>query len=465
MQAARAGYRVALVEEELGVGGACVHRGTIPSKTLRETALALTNFRRRSGNVFQVYVREDLQVESLMVRRQSVADAHARVIRTRLERDGVDVLHGRARFVSDVEIEVVSVDRTQRRIRGRFIVIATGSKPRKPPEIPVDHDSILDSDSILSMIYLPRSLTVLGSGVIACEYASIFAALGVRVTIIDKHSRPLGFLDPQITTRFVAAFCEMGGEFIGDVEMRSVAWDGLSSVVTTLADGREILSEKLLCCLGRVANLESLELAAAGLAPNGRGVIAVDEYGRTQVAHIYAVGDVAGPPALAATSLNQGRRAIAHALGLELPSSPELVPVGVYTIPEMSYVGLSESDARRIHGDVMIGEAGFDQIARGWIAAITSGQLRLIADVEGRRLLGVQVVGEGAADLVHLGQMALRNQDDVDVFVDNTFNFPTLAEAYRIAALEIVERRPRRPTHDPVRDVLRQGVPIESGAP
>lgn len=443
--AARAGRRVVVVEQEVDVGGACVHRGTIPSKTLRETALALANFRRRTADVFALEAREDMQVQSLMRRLESVVRAHSFTMGDTLRAEGIERWHGRASFTSSTEVEVTRVAGPGMRVRARTFVIATGSKPRTPSNVPIDHEHVLDSDSILSMTYLPESLTVLGGGVIACEYASIFAALGVRVTIVDSRPTPLGFLDPEIVGRFQDQLTVVGGgSFVGGRQIRSVEWDGVQYVRTELDDGTILESDKLLCCLGRSANLDRLNVAAAGIEADERGLLPVNEHLQTARPHIYAVGDVIGPPALASTSMDQGRRAMVHAFGLPDTHPPETIPVGIYTIPEMSSVGLSESEALKRYGDCRVGRAEFTQVARGHIADITEGLVKLVADPEGRRLLGVQIIGEGASELIHVGQMALLNRNDVDVFVDNTFNFPTLAEAYRVAALDILWARRRR---------------------
>jgi NAD(P) transhydrogenase len=441
MHAARSGQKTLLIEKEASVGGACVSRGTIPSKTLRETALALTGFRKKSADVCPISMGEDIQVASLMTRLEQVVTAHQDSMKMQLDRAKVERWHGRAKFVDAKTISVMGVDRKQRLVTAKIIVIATGSRPRNPPEVPIDHQHILDSVSILSLTYLPRSLTVFGGGVISCEYASVFASLGTKVTIIDKGARPLAFLDPELTDRFVADLGENNSCFIGERTLKSVEWDGLSEVVTTLDNGFQVRSEKMLCALGRVANIEDLNLPAAGLAATSRGILAVDETYRSTVPHIFGVGDVIGPPSLASASMDQGRRAICHALA-QPPGVPlELIPIGIYAIPEMSSVGLNEAQAREKYGNVLVGRARFGELARGQIAAIQDGLLKMVADPQGQRLLGVQVVGEGAAELVSVGQMALINQQSIDVFIANTFNVPTLAEAYRLAALDIAHQR------------------------
>jgi NAD(P) transhydrogenase len=458
IQGAKFGQRVVVIEQDIRVGGACVHYGTIPSKTLRESAQSLVSFKQRCAEFFHLQMREDLQIANLMSRLQRVVQEHERYMGEQLQRNGVTQWHGRARFVSAHEIDVLAPDGSHRQVTGEVMVIATGSRPRTPPEVPVDHEHILDSDSMLSLIYLPASLTVLGSGVIACEYASLFSALGVQVTVIDRHERPLGFLDAELTQRFVRSFEARGGRFLGQQRVLNVAWDGLSTVVTTLATGATIRSEKLLCAMGRAANVEGLHIAAAGLTCTPSGLLEVDEYCRTAVPHIYAVGDIIGPPALASCAMEQGRRAMRHALGLDVGHSPELIPMGIYTIPEMASVGLNEAEARQRYGGVLVGRARFDELARGQIAGITDGLLKLVADAQGQRLLGVQIIGEGATELIHVGQMGLLAHCDVDTFVEHIFNFPTLAEGYRVAALHIAQQRPLGVEHNDLCQTLTAAI-------
>jgi NAD(P) transhydrogenase len=276
---------------------------------------------------------------------------------------------------------------------------------------------------------------VLGAGVIACEFASIFAALGTRVTLVDAGARPLAFLDPELTSHYLAAFERMGGRFLAQQRTRAVRWDG-TAVVTECESGEVLRSEKLLCALGRVADVQDLGLEAAGIALSPRGHVPVDADMRTSVPHVYAAGDVVGPPALAATAIAQGRRAVRHALGLPLHGAEAPVPVGIYTIPEIASVGLSEGEATAALGaGVLVGRARFDELARAHINGQTDGLLKLIADPSGK-LLGAHVVGEAATELVHVAQMALAGGLSLEAFIDNVFNFPTMAEAYRAAALD-----------------------------
>jgi len=446
IQAAKAGKRVLIVDRDPSAGGECVQRGTIPSKTLRESASYLLGLRARSEGVIDVTVPARASVAGLMRRLKAVRASHGRYLDQQLERNQVERLRGRARFLSSNLVEIRSPDRSVRVVCAERIVIATGSRPRRPDNVPVDHEHVLDSDSILALIYLPASLTVLGAGVIACEFASIFAALGTKVTLVDAAPRPLAFLDPELTAQYVAAFERMGGTFLPGKKVERVLWDG-TEVVTHLASGEELRAEKCLCAQGRVANVADLGLEAAGLALSARGHIPVDANMRTAALHVYAAGDVVGPPALAATAVEQGRRAARHALGMELTAAHEIVPTGIYTIPEIASVGLSEEQACTRFGSALVGRARFDELARAHINGQTDGLLKLIADPSGK-LVGAHVVGEAATELVHVAQMALVGGLTLEAFVDNVFNFPTMAEAYRVAAIDAVAKMnaPRRQT-------------------
>lgn len=443
VQGAKLGKKVALIEKDREVGGSCVHRGTIPSKTLRENALRVKNMR-MNAEIAQFELAEDLEVVTLINRLEQVLDAHDDYMRKQMSRNEIDLIHGRAKFVSANEIEITSVRGEKRVLETEYFIIATGSFPRAPDNIAIDHEHLLDSDSILSMMYLPKRLTVLGGGVIASEYASIFQALGVEVTMVDKYPQPLGFLDQDLTEHFIKAFEEMGGTWKGDTQVQHSFWNGIDSVVTVCEDGSEVRGDKLLCAAGRIANVKDLDIEKAGLALNERGLISVDENLRTAVPNIYAAGDVIGPPSLASASMEQGRRATCNAMGVELGTMRSLIPSGIYSIPELSAVGLSEKAAREKYGDVMVGVSLFDEIARGQISGHHNGMLKIVCDGDGMKVLGVMIVGEGATELIHIGQMALIAEADVDIFVESIFNFPTLAEAYRVAALAITGQRSKK---------------------
>jgi NAD(P) transhydrogenase len=380
IQGAKAGKKVVLIEQEQGIGGNCVYRGTIPSKTLRETALQFERLK-RSSEVFEGRLRLDVPMSVLLHRLDEVVKAHECYMADQLTRNSVTYRHGRARFLSPHEVELETIDGACQALRADTIVLATGSRPRSIPEIPVDHEHVLDSDSILSMIYLPRSLTVLGGGVIACEYASTFALLGVEVTLIDRAQRPLSFMDAEIVEVFQRSIERQGGRFYVGQTVKEVVWDGVSSVVARLANGMAVKSEKMLVALGRQPNIEELNLEAAGLTLDEKGRIPVNEYGQTPVAHIFAAGDMLGrPPALASQAMEDGRRAVSHALGLPVGDSLNQVPIGIYTIPEIASIGLDEEQAAARYRGPLVGRARFTEIAKGQITGSCDGLLKLIAD-------------------------------------------------------------------------------------
>lgn len=442
VEAGRLGRRVLLVDRAAAPGGFCVRTGTVPSKTLRETALALDRFRRTTGGVIAVSLPEDVQVASLMQRLERVKRDYERVLSAQLDAVGVQTARAAARVTAPGEVELVHVGGRKDRVRARAIVIATGSTPRTPPDVPVDHQHVFDSDSILSLEYLPRSLIVLGGGVIASEYAGIFAALGVVVTMLDRAPRPLGFLDEEITTWFERGLATRGARYLGGRKATKIAFDGLATVDVDLDDGSRISADKVFCALGRTAVTAGLGLAEIGVEITARGFVAVDAQGRTRVPGVFAAGDVIGPPALAATSALQGRLVARAALGLSTPSFTGL-PIGVYAIPELASVGLSESEALGQHGRVLVGRAHFRDLARGHISGDPEGMLKLVLHPDTLAVLGAQAVGEDATSLVHLAELALVGGLDVHVFLDHAYNFPTLAEAYRLAALDALGARAR----------------------
>lgn len=440
IQAAKMGRNVALIERSRELGGSCVHRGTIPSKTLRENALRVKAMR-QNAEIANFKLPEDIELATLISRLADVLDAHDEYMRRQVARNNVDLIHGRAKFESATLIAVTDVRGNIRLYESEHIVIATGSEPRTPDHVEIDHEHLFDSDSILSMLYLPHSLVVLGGGVIASEYASIFQALGVKVTMIDRYPQPLGFLDDDLTQTFVAGFEDMGGTWMGECNVVKAYWDGADSVITELEDGTKIKSEKLLCAAGRISNVKDLFINNAGLEVNERGLISVDADLKTAVPTIYAAGDIIGPPSLASASMEQGRRASCNALNIPLGNMNTMIPTGIYSIPELSSIGLSESQAKAKQPDCLVGKARFDEIARGQISGIQNGLLKIVCDPQGKKILGVMIVGEGATELIHIGQMAMINDSPIDIFVDNIFNFPTLAEAYRVAALNIIGQR------------------------
>lgn len=441
--AATLGARTLIIEKTPGVGGSCVHYGTIPSKTLRETAVTLSSFSERSGDVYSVSSEEELTIASLMLRRSRVASAYQATSQKQMQMAGVDTLHGKAKFESTDTISVVTPTGSTHRFRSQKIFIATGSRPRNPDHIPIDHEHILDSDSLLSMTYLPRSLAILGGGVIACEYASIFSCLGVRVVIVDKYPKPLGFLDPELSQEFLDRFLERGGKFLGEREVAAIHWDGSSQVEVVCSSGETITTDKAFVALGRVANTQSLNLQTAGIELNSGGLIPVDENFRTEVETIYAVGDAIGRPALASSSIHQGRSAAQNAFSTSPSPWRSEIPMGIYTIPEISCVGKTEDEVIKTGMTPSVGRVSIDSTARGQIMASTGGFLKLVADPHNGKILGVQIVGEGATELIHIGQLAISGSMTVDDLSTTNFNFPTLAELYRLASLDIINSRPQ----------------------
>lgn len=443
VQAAKLKKSVALIDKAREVGGSCVYRGTIPSKTLRENALRIRNMRMNAATA-NFKLNEDVELATLIQRLENVLEAHDVYLRDQLIRNNIELIHGRANFSSANEICVTTVSGEKVCYSTDKVIIAVGSYPRKPENIDIDHEHLFDSDSILSMTYLPKTLTVLGGGVIATEYASIFQALGVKVTMVDRYPNPLGFLDQDLCETFVRAFKAMGGTWRGNAKVKTAYWNNIDSVVTELEDGEKILSEKLLCAAGRLASVDHLQIENAGLALSDRGLIPVKDTLQTDVANIYAAGDVIGPPSLASASMEQGRRASCNAFDVKTGETQALIPAGIYSIPELSSVGMSEREALQTNGEAVVGKAHFKEIARGQISGIQDGMLKIVCDAEGQKVLGVMIIGEGATELIHIGQMALLSESDVDIFVESIFNFPTLAEAYRVAALDVIGQRNKR---------------------
>jgi NAD(P) transhydrogenase len=440
VQAAKAGFRAAIIEREPQVGGSCLLSGTIPSKALREQAL---RYRRMQGSAssLAVELRGDAPLSALLQGVDAVIAAQDRYLQAQLLRNQVELIRGRGVFLDANRIEVQHLDGSRRVLRSPRVLLATGSRPRHVSAIEVDHEHILDSDSILSLSYIPRSMIVLGSGVIACEYASIFAALGCRVTMLDKAVEPLGFLDAPLRNGFLSGFAALGGEYRGGSEVSGARFDGFSQVEVQLGSAATLAADIVFAAFGRVANLDGIGIERLQLGINNRGHVQVNERYETNIPGIFAAGDAIGPPALACAAADQGRRAALAALGLAPPAATSLVPTGVYTIPEIACVGLSQTEAAAKKIDVIIGRADFSEVARAHIAGEPAGFLTLLCDRDSARVLGCQVLGEGATELVHLGQAAIATRSSADFFVEQIFNFPTMTEAYRIAAFDVLKQR------------------------
>ncbi|MCW5850427.1 MAG: Si-specific NAD(P)(+) transhydrogenase [Anaerolineae bacterium] len=444
IQAAKLGKRVAIVERKAVVGGVCINTGTIPSKTLREAVLYLTGYRERGLYGAAYTVKQDITISDLLFRANHVMTHEINVIRAQLMRNRVEVISAEATFLDPHTVRLAYVGGGgYRDVTADYIVIAVGTIATQDPHIPFDGHCILISDDILNLDHLPRTLAVIGAGVIGLEYASLFAALGVRVTLVDKRDRLLSFVDGEIMDTLAYHLRENRvtlrlGEEVQSIE--PIKDERGERVRIHLESGKKIITEKALYSIGRTGATESLNLPAAGLEADDRGRIKVNATYQTAVPHIYAVGDVIGFPSLASTSMEQGRMAAAHAFGLDVRFQPELYPYGIYTIPEISTVGKSEEELTKQDIPYEVGKAWYREIARGQILGDTNGLLKLLFHMETRELLGVHIIGEGATELVHIGQAALTFKGTIDYFVNTVFNYPTLAECYKTAAFDGINR-------------------------
>ncbi|MGE3305512.1 MAG: Si-specific NAD(P)(+) transhydrogenase [Rhizobiaceae bacterium] len=440
IQSAKLGKSVLVVEKGRRLGGVSVHTGTIPSKTIRETVLNLAGWRERGFYGRGYRVKQDISVGDIVQRLHKTLDHEVEVLQHQFMRNNVKNAWGEAQFVDAHTVRIVADSGERFEVGFDKALIAVGTRPHRPDDIPFDKQRIFDSDDFLDLGRLPRSLTVVGGGVIGVEYATIFSALDVPVTLIEPRPTILDFVDREIVDDFVHQMRDRGMTIRLGGAIKEVASKPDCAEVT-LADGRTIRTEILLYAAGRTGNVGSLGLDIVGIEADARGRLKVD--GRTfqtSVPHIYAAGDVIGFPSLASTSMEQGRVAACHAFGLPLPPPPETFPYGIYAVPEISTVGQSEEQVRASGIAYECGVARFRETSRGHIMGVDSGFLKLIFALDSRRLLGAHIVGEGATELIHIGQAVINLQGTVDFFVENTFNYPTLAEAYKIAGLDAWNR-------------------------
>lgn len=435
LQASHCGQRVALVEKAAYLGGAGVNSGTVPSKSLREAALYFSGLRQRGLYGIDYSLKENLTVDHFMFRERQIVQAERALIRATLDRNGVTVIHGTASFDDAHTVRVAGADGDLRLLTAGVILIATGSSPRRPAGIPFQHPRVFDSDEILfEMEHIPRTLAVVGGGVIGCEYASIFAALDVQVTLIEGKERICPFVDAEIVGRLQARLTEMGMRFLMEERVELVEAND-DQVHLKLGSGEEIVCDIALWAAGRTSNVEGLGLERAGVVAGERGVIPVNEHYQTNVPAIYAAGDVIGFPALGSISMEQARVAMAHAFGLDYKQRVASVqPLAVYTIPELAMVGLTEEECVAQGIDYLVGRAGYEKNARGQIIGDSSGLLKLIFSPADKRLLGAHHIGEQASELVHIGAHALADGATIDTFVEAVYNWPTLSEIYKYAA-------------------------------
>lgn len=435
IQAAKLGKRVGMADRRELLGGVCLHTGTVPSKTFREAVLHLTGFQQRGLYDAADAVKPEPSMRELVHRCEQVIAREVRVIQDQMRRNNVQWFGGTASFVGPNRI-VVRGASGESEIEAEKIVIAVGTQVSIPPGVTPDGRTIITSDQILSLEKLPRTMTVVGAGVIGTEYASMFAALGVEVTLIDQRKRLLEFVDAEIAESLSYQLRNMGCTFRLGEEVAGVTVSGPGHAEAVLKSGKRIASEVLLYSAGRVGATESLNLAAAGVAADARGRLTVNAHFQTEIPHIYAVGDVIGFPALASTSMEQGRLAACHAFDVPALFVPELFPYGIYAIPEISMVGKNEEELTRDEIPYEVGVARYREIARGQILGDDTGLLKLLFHRETRRVLGVHIIGTGATELVHIGQAVLAFGGTIDYFVNNVFNYPTFAECYKVAALD-----------------------------
>lgn len=438
VQAAKLGKRVALIERGRQLGGVCVGTGTIPSKTFREAVLAVAPA--DDGRVATRTERRPTAAQ-LLERVASVVERECRVIEAQLARNDVEVIAGLASF-KDPHTLVVRNEDEWRELTAETIVLAVGTKPGPVPGIQADGELIISSDDIIGLTRIPHTMTVVGAGVIGIEYASMFGALGVQVSLMERRDRPLEFLDHEIVDELIHQMRQRNvmlraGEAVARVD---VADGPVRRVVLELESGKRIVSDLALFAVGRVGATDELNLPAAGLAADERGRLQVDQEFRTAVAHIFAAGDVVGYPSLAATSSEQGRLAACHALGIPAKPMASHFPIGIYSIPEISMAGAPEHELTRQKVPYEVGLARYREIARGQILGDDSGLLKLLFDRRDRRLLGVHVIGTGATELLHIGQAVLGLGAGLDYFLETVFNYPTLAECYKVAALNAANK-------------------------
>jgi NAD(P) transhydrogenase len=444
IQAAKLGKHVAIVERKAVVGGVCINTGTIPSKTLRETVLHLSGYRERGLYGASYTVKQNITMSDLLMRTDHVITHEIDVTRHQLLRNRVELFAAAASFVDPHTIRLNDViGHGWRDVTAAYVVIATGTAATQDPHIPFDGQRIFISDDILRLEQLPRTLAVVGAGVIGLEYASMFAALGVRVTLIDKRPRLLPFVDGEIIETLAYQLRQNRvtlrlGEEVSGIE--PINDEHGARVNIHLASGKQIITEKALYSIGRTGAIQDLNLPSAGLTADERGRLSVNAVYQTTVPHIYAVGDLIGFPSLASTSMEQGRLAACHAFGVPAKSVPELFPYGIYTIPEISTVGRNEEELTEQGIAYEVGKAQYREIARGQIMGDSTGLLKLIFHAETRALLGIHIIGEGASELIHIGQAVLAFAGPIDYFVNTVFNYPTLAECYKTAAFDGINR-------------------------
>jgi NAD(P) transhydrogenase len=456
VQAAKLGKRVAVVEKTRDMGGVCINSGTIPSKTLREAVIDLSGMRQRALYGASYRAKTEIGVQDLFMRTNAVMMREREVVRAQLQRNGIRVIEGVARFTGPHEVQVEAADASVQ-LHGEFVMIAVGTRPGLPPGITVDHRTVLTSDDILSIPKLPHVMTVVGAGIIGVEYATMFATLGVEVTLIDRRTELLDMVDRELVEALTYQARRMNVTLRLGEEVAHIDPADNGHAIVVMKSGKRFATEMVMVSAGRQGVTDVLDLGKAGLAADDRGRIVVDEHYRSSVPHIYAAGDVIGFPALASTSSEQGRLASCHMFGVEARSVPALFPYGIYAIPEIAWVGKHEAELTRDGVPFETGLARYEEIARGQILGDTDGMLKLIFHLDTRQILGVWVLGTQATELVHIGQAVMGLGGTLDYFISTVFNYPTLAECYKVAALD---------GYNKLRDLSRvsHAVPTSGGA-
>lgn len=443
--AAKLRKRAVVIDGQGMLGGVCLKTGTIPSKTLREAVLYLTGIRQRAFYGQDYRVQEQISREDLTVRIEQVVARQQAVIHDQLRRNDVDVMVGMARFQDAHTLAVEAAEGTTT-LRAEFVLIACGTRPARGEGLPFDHPHVSDADQLYEAVQggkMAKSAIVVGAGVIGLEYASTLGALGMEVTLIDARATILDFVDRELIESLMYHLRGRGIIFRLGEKLVSVALEADGDVVAHLESGKTVRAERLLYAVGRQPNTDRLNLEPIGLAVGDRGRIAVNDRFQTQIPHIYAAGDVIGFPSLASTSMEQGRLAACDMFGIPSKHEPELLPYGIYTIPELSMVGSTELQLTEQKVPYEVGVSKFEELAKAQIIGDQIGMLKLLFDVETRKLLGVHIIGDGASELVHIGQSVMASGGTIETLADTVFNYPTLAEAYKVAALDGLNKLPR----------------------
>lgn len=442
VQAAKLGKKVGLIEKKEVVGGVCINTGTIPSKALREAVLYFSGIPQRSIYGTPYRFKETVKIEELVRHVNYVITNEIQIVHDQMARNRVEMIFGSASFLDPHRLRVQHWSGPSEHTAD-FIVIAVGTEPSRPPDIPFDDTSIIDTDGLLTFKRLPSSIVIVGGGVIGTEYASMLAALGIPTTLIDKAPRLLEFADAEIIDRLERQMKDFGVTLYHDEEVLAIKKEPDNTIHVDLQHAEPIQTSTLMYAIGRVGATKGLNLEAAGLKPDDRGRLRVNEHFQTAVPHIYGAGDVIGFPALASTSMQQGRHASCNAFGHPNQTDNSLLPYGIYSIPQISMVGRNEEELTRAGVPYAVGISRYKEIARGLLMGDETGMLKLLFHRQTYELLGVHIIGEGATELIHIGQAIMAHRGRIHYFIDTVFNYPTLAECYRVAALDGINRLPR----------------------